>query len=84
VGGNSVTDSESGEAVSAETSASEHIIAAAPPEQAKQFPPSVKKAKAEDRKNWEADSDVPDGIFAQLTTECGGSVRDRPVEPLRE
>jgi hypothetical protein len=42
----------------------------APPKQAKQFPPSVKKGV------W---FDVPDGIIAHLTRECGGNVHDRNV-----
>jgi hypothetical protein len=42
----------------------------APPKQAKQFPPSVKKGGR---------FDVPDGIIAHLTRECGGNVHDRHV-----
>jgi hypothetical protein len=41
----------------------------APPEQAKQFPPSVRKGTR--------DYDVPDGIIAHLTKECGGNVHGR-------
>jgi hypothetical protein len=39
-------------------------------ELAKQFPPSVKKGKY---------FDVPDGVIAHLTRECGGNVHDRDV-----
>jgi hypothetical protein len=38
--------------------------------ESKQFPPSVKKGKK---------FDVPDGIIAHLTSECGGNVHDRHV-----
>jgi hypothetical protein len=41
-----------------------------PPKPAKQFPPSVKKVK---------DFDVPHGIIAHLTRECGGNAHDRHV-----
>jgi hypothetical protein len=41
----------------------------------KQFPPSLKKGK--DRYNREYD--VPDGMIAHLTRECGGNVHDRHV-----
>jgi hypothetical protein len=48
---------------------------------AKQFPPSVKKGKLHDDKGKEIDDmyDIPDGIIAHLTRECGGNVRDRHV-----
>jgi hypothetical protein len=42
----------------------------APPKRAKQFPPSVKNVRG---------LDVPDGIIAHLTRECGGNVHDRHV-----
>jgi hypothetical protein len=42
-----------------------------PPRQAKQFPPSVKKG------TW---FDVPDGIIAHLTKECGGNVHGHLVD----
>jgi hypothetical protein len=35
-----------------------------------QFPPSVKKGKT----TWDAEYDMPDGIIAHLTRECGGNV----------
>jgi hypothetical protein len=41
-----------------------------PPKQAKQFPTSVKKG---------ADFDIPDGIIAHLTRECGGNVHDHHI-----
>jgi hypothetical protein len=41
-----------------------------PPKPGKQFLPSVKKAGSRD---------VPDGIIAHLTCECGGNVHDRGV-----
>jgi hypothetical protein len=43
----------------------------APPKQAKEFPPLM-------RKRWFG-HDVPDGIIAHLTRECGGNVHDREV-----
>jgi hypothetical protein len=43
-----------------------------PPKHAKQFPPSLKKGIY-------ADFDVPHGIVAHLTRECGGNVHDRHV-----
>jgi hypothetical protein len=46
---------------------------------AKLFPPSVKKGKAADRWGNEVKFDVPDGIIAHLTRECGGNVHDRHV-----
>jgi hypothetical protein len=42
----------------------------------KQFPPSVKKGKARDEQDKEVVIDVPDGIIAHLTRECGGNVHD--------
>jgi hypothetical protein len=47
----------------------------------KQFPPSVKKGKLHDDKGKEIDDmyDIPDGIIAHLTRECGGNVHDRHV-----
>jgi hypothetical protein len=41
-----------------------------PPKPAKQFPPSLKKGGR---------FEVPDGIIAHLTRECGGNMRDRHV-----
>jgi hypothetical protein len=45
----------------------------------RQFPPSVKRMK--DKGLWGnvAELDVPDGIIAHLTRECGGNVHDRAV-----
>jgi hypothetical protein len=60
----------------------------APPKPAKQFPPSVKKGKIQVEEGWgwrgptrtrELEIDVPDGIIAHLTRECGGNVHDRHV-----
>jgi hypothetical protein len=46
----------------------------------KQFPPSVKKRKAKSIwTNEEVEIDVPDGIIAHLTRECGGNVHDHNV-----
>jgi hypothetical protein len=52
--------------------------------QAKQFPPSVKKRKTQvelalGRNKRTAEIDIPDGIIANLTRECGGPVHDRNV-----
>jgi hypothetical protein len=44
----------------------------------KQFPPSVKKGKAKDWRGREIN--VPDGIIAHLTKECGGNAHDRQVD----
>jgi hypothetical protein len=51
----------------------------ASPKPAKQFPISVKKGKAKDIVGTEVEIDVPDGIIAHLTRECGGNVHDRHV-----
>jgi hypothetical protein len=45
----------------------------------KQFPPSVKKGKAKSICGDEVEIDVPDGISAHLTRECGGNVHDHHV-----
>jgi hypothetical protein len=47
----------------------------------KQFPPSVKKGKLRDGRGKETKitSDIPDGIIAHLTKECGRNVHDRHV-----
>jgi hypothetical protein len=46
----------------------------------KQFPPSVKKGKLRyDGKETDEMCDIPDGIIAHLTRECGGNVHDRNV-----
>jgi hypothetical protein len=45
----------------------------------KQFPLLVKKGKAKDIWGNEVKIDVPDGIIAHLTRECGGNVHDRNV-----
>jgi hypothetical protein len=54
-----------------------------PPKPAKQFPPLVKKLKTKSVLSWQKRSkieiDVPDGIIAHLTRECGGNVHDRHV-----
>jgi hypothetical protein len=44
-----------------------------------QFPPSVKKGKAKDWQGREVEIEIemPDGIIAHLTRECGGNVHDR-------
>jgi hypothetical protein len=39
----------------------------------------VKKGKAKPRWGNEVEIDVPDGIIAHLTKECGGNVQDRHV-----
>jgi hypothetical protein len=46
--------------------------------QGREFPPSIRKAKITD---WsrEVEIDVPDGIIAHLTRECGGNVHDHHV-----
>jgi hypothetical protein len=53
----------------------------APPKQGKQFPPSVKKGKLPNGSGKEiwGTYDIPDGIIAHLTRECGGNVHDRHV-----
>jgi hypothetical protein len=53
----------------------------APPKQAKQFPLSLKKGKLRYSDDDETDEmyDIPDGIIAHLTRECGGNVHDRNV-----
>jgi hypothetical protein len=51
----------------------------APPEPAKQFPPSVKKRIINDCRDGKVEIDVPDGIIAHLTRKCGGNVHDRRV-----
>jgi hypothetical protein len=38
-----------------------------------EFPPSVKKVR------WFRKCEIPDGIIAHLTRECGGNVHDRHV-----
>jgi hypothetical protein len=43
----------------------------------KQFPRSMKKWKSKDWKGDEMKIDVPDGIIAHLTRECGGNVHNR-------
>jgi hypothetical protein len=45
------------------------------------FPPSMKKRKLRDRDGKETNEmyDIPDGIIAHLTRECGGNVHDRHV-----
>jgi hypothetical protein len=45
----------------------------------KQFPPSAKKRKAKNLWGTKVDVDVPDGIIARLTRECGGNVHDEQV-----
>jgi hypothetical protein len=45
----------------------------------KQFPPSMKKGKANDWMDNEVEIDVPDGIITHLTMECGWNVHDRNV-----
>jgi hypothetical protein len=47
----------------------------------KHFPPSLKKGKLRLQNGKEADEmyDIPDGIIAHLTRECGGNVHDRKV-----
>jgi hypothetical protein len=47
--------------------------------QVKQFPPLVKKGKVKDIFGREVEIDVPDGIIAHLTRECGGNVHDHLV-----
>jgi hypothetical protein len=44
----------------------------------KRFPPSVNKGKLRVPNSKESDEmyDIPDGIIAHLTKECGGNVRD--------
>jgi hypothetical protein len=50
-------------------------------ETGKQFPPSVKKAKLRLSDGTQSQDmyDIPDGIIAHLTRECGGNVHDRHV-----
>jgi hypothetical protein len=50
-------------------------------ETGKQFPPLVKKGKLRDVDGDETDEmyDIPDGIIAHLTRECGGNVHDGHV-----
>jgi hypothetical protein len=43
--------------------------------QAKEFPPSMKKGQD----SFAREYDVPDGIIAYMTRECGGNVHDRHV-----
>jgi archaellum component FlaC len=52
-----------------------------PPKQAKQFPPSMKKGKLRRSDGSETSGmhDIPEGIVAHLTRECGGKVHDCPV-----
>jgi hypothetical protein len=54
-----------------------------PAKPAKQFPPSVKKVTRMGISPWQAAGewkiDVPDGIIAHLTRECGGKVHKRHV-----
>jgi hypothetical protein len=54
-----------------------------PAKPAKQFPPPVKKATIMGVSPWQAAGewkiDVPDGIIAHLTRECGGNVHERHV-----
>jgi hypothetical protein len=50
-----------------------------PREQAKPFPPSVQKGKAEDRWGREVEINAPDRIISHVTKECGGNVHDRHV-----
>jgi hypothetical protein len=47
----------------------------------KQFPPSMKKGKLRLPSGRETDEmcDIPDGIIAHLTRECGGNVHDRQI-----
>jgi hypothetical protein len=47
--------------------------------ESKQFRPSMKKGKGKDWQGKEMEIDVPDGIIAHLTRECGGNVHDRHV-----
>jgi hypothetical protein len=49
--------------------------------ESKQFPPSMKNGKLRDDDGGETDNmyDIPDGIIAQLTRECGGNVHDHLV-----
>jgi hypothetical protein len=53
----------------------------APPKQGKQFPPSVKKGKLHrsDGSKISGMYDIPDGIIAHLTRECGGNVHERQI-----
>jgi hypothetical protein len=48
----------------------QQMAAKPPPKPVKQFPPSMKRGR---------DFDVPDGIIAHLTRECGGNVHERKV-----
>jgi hypothetical protein len=50
----------------------------------REFPPLVKKGKIRVEEGWQrhnmtVEIDVPDGIIAHLTRECGGNVHDRKV-----
>jgi hypothetical protein len=51
--------------------------------QVKQFPPSVKTVRTKNVLSWqsgkEIEINVPDGIIAHLTRECGENVHDRHV-----
>jgi hypothetical protein len=53
----------------------------APPKPAKHFPPLVKKGqlRLKDDKRTDKMFDIPDGIIAYLTRECGGNVHDHDV-----
>jgi hypothetical protein len=46
---------------------------------AKKFPTLTKKGKATGRWETEVEIEVPDGIIAQPTRECGGNVHDYGV-----
>jgi hypothetical protein len=50
------------------------------------FPPSIRKGKSQvelglgrNKRTVKVEIDVPDGIIAHLTRECGGNVHDRRV-----
>jgi hypothetical protein len=51
------------------------------PKRTKQFPPSMKKGKlrCSDGTQSKTVHDIPDGIIAHLTRECGGNVHDRQI-----
>jgi hypothetical protein len=51
----------------------------APPKQAKQFPPLVKKSTRKHPDDRDVEIDMPDGIIAHVTRECGGNVQDHNV-----
>jgi hypothetical protein len=57
------------------------VDAAAAVKPANQFPPSMKRGKLRlfGRIKPEQTYDIPDGIIAHLTRECGGNVHDRHV-----